>query len=332
MFRKAWIILTIFVFVMIVPAISAQEASCDESDLRASIEQVIERGFNRGDLAVVDEAFAEAYIRHPDDGSRETFKATIQALRNAMPEGEATIKHHAVEGCDVFFEFTFQGTLENALQLPGQEALGPTGQPLIITSHVYLRFNELGQTIEEWDYTDSFSLLAQTGVIPVPEGEAEATEEAILEEMTATSGNEARNAEMIRRSYEEGNSNADVELLRQHYSVDYIGHSVDGSLVTLEEFLTNIVAVKSALPDLKFTVNDTVAQGNTVAARVTLTGTFQNELVLGGQEAIPPTGQPVRLEMSFVHLVDNNGLILEDWEIYDQLSLFIQLGLVEAPA
>jgi hypothetical protein len=63
-----------------------------------------------------------------------------------------------------------------------------------------------------------------------------------------------------------------------------------------------------------------------------LLGTFENELAFGGQAPIPPTGEPITLEMSFLHEVDENGLVVEDWEFFDQLSLLSQLGVIEGAA
>lgn len=336
MFRKAWVVLIVCLSGVISAGtlVAAQDVSCDETLLRANVGRVIEEGFNQGDMTIVDETFAEAYISHPGDGNREAFKSRIQTLREAMPAGTASIEQFLVEGCNTFFVFHFGGTFQNALQLPGQEPLQPTGKPLVITSHVYLRFNEQGQTMEEWDYTDNFSLLIQAGVIlsPAPEGDAapdaEATEEAMAAETITTSGHESVFADHVRQSYEEGNTQYDVDLLRQLYAPEYTGHSVDGSVATLDQFIDNLAAVRAALPDVTYTVNDTVAQGSYVAARITLSGTFQNPLALPGQDAIQPTDQPITLEISFWHKLNEAGQIVEDWEIYDQVSLFAQLGVM----
>lgn len=333
MFRKAFVVCMILwgVISFSLPVL-AQNPVCDEAVLRANLSRVIEEGFNHGQFAVVDELFAEDYLKHPAEDDREGFKALIGALRAAMPEGQASVEQVVVQDCDFFFVFHFSGIFENELAFPGQDALPATGNPLALETHVYLHINEQGQVAEEWDYQDQFSLLVQAGVIPMDassdEVAASPTEETPTEMVITTSGDEARNAEMIERSYEDGNSNADLDLLRSSYAPDYIGHSVDGSIDGLESFLTNITALHTAIPDLNFSVNQTIAQGNYVAARMTVTGTFENELILNGQDAIPPTGQPIMLEMSFIHRLNDDGQIAEDWEIYDQLSLFAQLGLL----
>lgn len=334
MFRKAGFGLMVLLCVTgLIAPVGAQDKTCQQAQIRSSIQRVIDEGFNQGIVAVIDEAFADSYVNHPD-GNRDTFKATITALRQAMPAGMASVDHLLVEGCNAFFVFRLIGTLDNALQFPGQEPLPATGKPLELTSHVYLHFDEQGQAVEEWDYRDNFSTLVQTGVIPMPTAEADApsdtmmTEDTMVDDAITTSGNEARFADYIRQSYEQGNTPYDVDLLRQRYAPEYAGHGVDGSVASLEEFIVNLGAVRAALPDVTYTVNDTVAQGDYVAARITLSGTFKNALVLRGQDAIPPTGQPITLEISFWHRLNGDGQIVEDWEIYDQLSLFAQLGVM----
>jgi steroid delta-isomerase-like uncharacterized protein len=335
MFRKAWILVIVLLLVTGVTASTmAQEATCDEAQIRTDIQRVIDEAFNQGNMAVVDELFAEDYISHPDEIDREGFKAQVTALRTAMPNGQSHIEHLLVEGCDVFFAFHLSGVMEGELGAPGQAAIPPTGRDLHFDSHVYLRLNEQGQTVEEWDYFDNFGFLTQVGVIPSPEGaavEMEATEEAVSEEAITVSGNEATNIEIVRRAYEEGFNAGDFDLLRQLYAPDFIGNEPGSTTANLEELISSMTALRNAFPDATLTINDSVAEGNEVATRVTLTGTFQNDLTFEGQPPIPATGQPLTLEMSFLHRVDENGLIAEDWELFDQLSFLTQLGVLQPP-
>jgi predicted ester cyclase len=329
MFRKMWMVVVMLVLIASVPAL-AQNAACDEAQLRAGVQRVIDEGFNQGNTAVVDETFADSYIRHPDDGNRENFKETITALRSAMPQGEASIEHVLVQGCDLFFLFHFHGTLENPLELIGQPPLPATGKPLDLEAQVYVRFDDQGKVAEEWDYTDNLSLLIQTGVIPM---QAEATAEPEVAEtgMTAAlvtmSGNEARNTDMVNQAFEQGFNQGNMETLRELYTPDFMGHT--GGTRTADALFASISALRSAMPDIHLTVNGSVAEGDYVASRVTVTGTFQNPLPYGGQ-TVPPTGKPVTIEFSFLHRLTPEGLIAEDWDIYDRVSFLSQIGLFEA--
>jgi steroid delta-isomerase-like uncharacterized protein len=334
MFRKAWIVLIVLVSVagFSIP-VMAQDAACDEAQMRTNIQRVIEEGFNQGNAAVVDELFAPDYTTHPDDYDREEFTAQMLALRTAMPTSTAHIEHLLVEGCDAFFVFHQSGLMEGELTFPGQDPIPATGRDLHIDVHVYLRLNEQGQLVEEWDYLDNLPFLTQLGIIPAPEGSApmaEETEEAHMAETITTSGNEAANTEVVRQAYEVGFNTASEEVLRQVFSPDYVAHDSAGDTPGIDALVASISALWQSMPDATITINDTVAQGSEVATRVTLTGTFENDLVFPGQPPVPANNQPITLEMSFLHVV-NEGLIAEDWEVYDQMSFLTQLGVLQAP-
>jgi predicted ester cyclase len=331
MFQKFMVILTVVLLVTGVSVPVAAQDTCDEATIRANIDQVIERGFNQGDVTVIDEVTAEDYISHPDDGDRESFKADIERFRNAIPQGQATIEQVLVEGCDAFFMFHFHGVMENAMEIEGEEPIQPTGQNLDIHSHIYIRFNEQGQLAEEWDYLDYLSLLGQLGVFGAEEGaqpEGEATEEAITDETITTSGNEARNAENVRLAYEEAFNAGDMELMRSYFAPDFT--SIDDD-TTLDALIANLTSMRDAF-GATITIHDSVAQGNYVASRVTMSGTFENELVFGEEAPIPPTGGPITLEISTVHTLDENGLITHELVLFDDLAFLTQVGLMGAPA
>ncbi len=81
----------------------------------------------------------------------------------------------------------------------------------------------------------------------------------------------------------------------------------------------------SALPDLHFTIEDLVAEGDTVVARYTARGTHQGELL-----GIPPTNRHVAISVLEIYrLVD--GKIAEQWVTMDALGMMQQLGVIPVP-
>lgn len=75
-----------------------------------------------------------------------------------------------------------------------------------------------------------------------------------------------------------------------------------------------------ALSDVHFVVEDLIAEGDPVVARLTQSGTHHG-IFLG----IPPTGKRVRI--SGVEIFRNaDGKIVEHWNNYDDLGLSQQLG------
>lgn len=83
---------------------------------------------------------------------------------------------------------------------------------------------------------------------------------------------------------------------------------------------------RTAFPDTRFRVEQIVEQGDTVAARWTVTGTHKGEL-----EGITPTGKSVTVTgISLDRL--SGGKIVEGWSNWDALGLLTQLGVVRKPA
>lgn len=75
-----------------------------------------------------------------------------------------------------------------------------------------------------------------------------------------------------------------------------------------------------AFPDLHFTVEDQVVQGDRVAFRWHATGTHTGPL-----GAAPPTGKPVALDGLILDRL-SNGKVSERWEQWDQSLMLQQLG------
>jgi steroid delta-isomerase-like uncharacterized protein len=81
----------------------------------------------------------------------------------------------------------------------------------------------------------------------------------------------------------------------------------------------------SGLPDLATTVEDTIAEGDKVAARWTARGTHNGELM-----GIPPTGKKVAMTAISIHRIVD-GKIAESWINFDALGMMQQLGVAPAP-
>ena len=79
---------------------------------------------------------------------------------------------------------------------------------------------------------------------------------------------------------------------------------------------------REAFPDLRFAIEEMVAEGDTVVARWTLTGTHQGQFL-----GFVPTGRRIRVGgMSLDHL--RNGVLVAGFDGWDNLGLRQQLGLV----
>jgi len=80
----------------------------------------------------------------------------------------------------------------------------------------------------------------------------------------------------------------------------------------------------SALPDLQFTIDGQLAEGDQVATRWTSSGTHEGELM-----GIGPTGNRVTIEGIVIHRLAD-GKIQEGWWNWDTMGLMQQLGAIPA--
>jgi predicted ester cyclase len=93
---------------------------------------------------------------------------------------------------------------------------------------------------------------------------------------------------------------------------------IEGAKQTLTMYLT-------AFPDLHFTVEDLIAEGNKVVARLTVRGTQQ-----GAFMGFPPTGKKATITAIDINRIVGDKSV-EHWVEMDTLGLLQQLGVVPMP-
>jgi steroid delta-isomerase-like uncharacterized protein len=81
--------------------------------------------------------------------------------------------------------------------------------------------------------------------------------------------------------------------------------------------------VRSAIPDLTYTVDDQIVEGDKVVTRYTVSGTHQGEFF-----GVPGSGR--RIEMTGINIdrLDENGKLVEEWPEYDLLGATQQMGAI----
>jgi predicted ester cyclase len=80
--------------------------------------------------------------------------------------------------------------------------------------------------------------------------------------------------------------------------------------------------IRAAFPDIHETVEDIIAEGDTVVTRTTWRGTHQGALL-----GIAPTGKHVSVSGIDISRVAS-GKFVEHWQSADNLGLLQQLGVV----
>ena len=108
---------------------------------------------------------------------------------------------------------------------------------------------------------------------------------------------------------------------------DVISHSArPGQTPGLEGVKQLFSSLHAAFSDFHIDVEDMIAEGDKVVARVTGSGTHQGEFV-----GIAPTRN--RVEFSAIDIARfTGGKIVEHWSNSDRLGMMRQLGVMEQPS
>lgn len=144
--------------------------------------------------------------------------------------------------------------------------------------------------------------------------------------MSATATTLEENKEIIHRYYKEVVEAGHTDLLSELIAEDVVNHDPlsDESLTPeeargFEGFRRHVEVFQEAFPDRTFSIEDLIAEGDTVSARLTFEGTHEGRF--GG---IEPTGNRVTSSaMAFYRIED--GKIVERWYETDNRTLFEQL-------
>jgi predicted ester cyclase len=128
---------------------------------------------------------------------------------------------------------------------------------------------------------------------------------------------------VVRRAYELSTTK-DITALFELYDPGYIEHIPDGDQ-TLEQLKRGIPTFFAAFPDLTFTIEDMVAEGDRVAYRVTVRGTHTGGPYMG----LPASGKKIETRNTSMKRIAN-GKLAESWGTLGALSMMRQLGLIPA--
>jgi steroid delta-isomerase-like uncharacterized protein len=142
------------------------------------------------------------------------------------------------------------------------------------------------------------------------------------------STSEEENKAHYRRTFEEVFNQGNLALVDELVAPDFLNHEVSPSMNNRGPDSTRqvVTMLRTAFPDLHFTIEDLVAEGDTVASRVTMSGTH-----LGPFQGIPPTGRSFQqAHMHFVRFRD--GKAIEHRAVRDDLGMMRQLGVIPMPA
>jgi len=133
------------------------------------------------------------------------------------------------------------------------------------------------------------------------------------------------NKALTQRVIEEANSKGTLDVVDEFIASDYVLHTptaTTGEVRGTEGYKQLISMQRSAAPDLNFTVEDQIAEGEKVVTRYSASGTHQEEFM----DAAPTGNQVTTTGIVISRIVD--GKIVEEWLEWDVLGLMQQLGAI----
>jgi steroid delta-isomerase-like uncharacterized protein len=132
------------------------------------------------------------------------------------------------------------------------------------------------------------------------------------------------NKALIQRINEEGLNQHNPALVDELCAPDFVFHNGSRTIQGLPAYKRYLAPFFNAFPDIQFTTEDLIAEGDIVAVRRTFRGTHKGSIM-----GIPPTGKQVTTTvMTFNRIA--NGKFVEGWNSADDLGLLRQLGLIPA--
>ncbi len=138
-------------------------------------------------------------------------------------------------------------------------------------------------------------------------------------------------AKSIGDSYIKARNEANLDLLDNIYSPDVVVHdpSQPQNIVGLEALKNQYKGTHTAVPDVRFSLEDMYVKGDKIAWVFTMSGTITGSFhtPLGD---LPPSGKTFRLSgMAIDRIVE--GKILEEWVYFNVLDILQPMGFTLTP-
>ncbi len=128
------------------------------------------------------------------------------------------------------------------------------------------------------------------------------------------------NKGLVRRFYKEVFVDWNMALVDEVLSPQFTSHDwAEGGPTGPPAFRDFYSAIRSALPDARYVVDDLIAEGDKVVVRWRLLGTHQGDF-----RGIAPTGRPIALKGIAIYRVDA-GKLMERWVVSDLHGLIEEI-------
>jgi steroid delta-isomerase-like uncharacterized protein len=136
----------------------------------------------------------------------------------------------------------------------------------------------------------------------------------------------ADNKAIVRRLYEEVWNKRKLEIINEIISPSHAlqAPNISGSSIGPEAYKRNVLLFLAGYPDLRWTIEDTIAEKDKVVACWTMSGTHKGDYL-----GVPATNKKVSVDGITIHHIAN-GKIMDSYSNWDALGMMQQLGAVPA--
>ncbi len=131
---------------------------------------------------------------------------------------------------------------------------------------------------------------------------------------------------LVKRLYEDVWNKRKLEVVSDLFSPSHAlrDNNSTGSSVGPEAYRIQVAMYLAAFPDLKITIEDTVAEKDKLVSCWTISGTHKGEFL-----GVRPTNKKITVEGITIHYIAN-GKIIDSNVSWDALGLMRQLGIFPA--
>lgn len=136
------------------------------------------------------------------------------------------------------------------------------------------------------------------------------------------------NKALVTRFYEEVWNRKNLDINEELFDIaNYVHHDPPAPdyIPTVEEAKQRLAVAQTIVPDIQYSVEEMIAEGDKVVVRWTARGTH-----LGDIPGMPATGKGVTLSGITIYRIAD-GKIVESWNAQDNLHLQKQLGTIPSP-
>jgi steroid delta-isomerase-like uncharacterized protein len=133
-----------------------------------------------------------------------------------------------------------------------------------------------------------------------------------------------QNKMLVQRFIEEVWNQGRFTLIDELIASDHLDHQPGTDANGPEGERQYVAMLRAAFPDIHFTVEDQIAEGDKVVTRWTARATHTGEF-----QGLAPTGRQGVVTGIWIDRVAN-GKFVESWSIFDELGMLQQLGVIPA--